>query len=129
MYQLAQTLHKTKGNPFFSAGLKKTEGTSSLRLFSKLVSIFCPTSFQVRHSRYTQSEGMICVEEKLFHRTVYVLILNASTTFGLFFPDFGLAHHHHLYLGDEHRHSLSPSFLSLTLFYALWSFQVFQIGL
>ena len=35
MYQLSQTLHKTKGNPFFSAGLKKTEGTSSLRLFSK----------------------------------------------------------------------------------------------
>ena len=37
MYQLPQTLHKTKGNPFFSAGLKKTEGTSSLRLFSKLL--------------------------------------------------------------------------------------------
>jgi len=36
MHQLSQTLHKTKGNPFFSAGLKKTEGTSSLRLFSKL---------------------------------------------------------------------------------------------
>ena len=35
MYQLSQTTNKTKRNPFFSAGLKKTEGTPSLRLFTK----------------------------------------------------------------------------------------------
>ena len=31
MYHLPQTTHKTNGNPFFSAGLKKTEGTLSLK--------------------------------------------------------------------------------------------------
>ena len=35
MQQLSQALHEKKGNPKNSAGLKKTEGTSSLRLFSK----------------------------------------------------------------------------------------------
>ena len=38
MYQLPQTLHEKNGNPKNSAGLKKTEGTSSLRLFSKQLS-------------------------------------------------------------------------------------------
>ena len=37
MQQLPQALHEKKGNPKNSAGLKKTEGTSSLRLFSKLL--------------------------------------------------------------------------------------------
>ena len=43
MHQLAQTPLKTKGNPFSSAGLKKTEGTWSLRLFSKLTLHGCKT--------------------------------------------------------------------------------------
>ena len=60
MHQLAQTPLKTKGNPFFSAGLKKTEGISSLRLFSKQEeqpkSIALPPSYQDTGFRMTKKQ-------------------------------------------------------------------------
>ena len=81
MYQLPQTLHKTKGNPFFSAGLKKTEGTSSLRLFSKWISTIpwgSEVSEQSEQSEWSKwvsqpvDEASLMLESKWAERAVRV---------------------------------------------------------